>query len=80
MPSMMTLPDVGFISVDNILIKVVFPAPLGPNIVRNSPFSILRLIFLRTIFVPNIFESFSTEMMMNSPSVLITLDISMQAM
>jgi hypothetical protein len=35
--------------------------------VRNSPFSILRLIFLRTTFVPNDFERFSIEIIGISP-------------
>jgi hypothetical protein len=47
--------------------SVVFPAPFGPNIVRNSPFSILRLILLRTTFVPNDFDRFSIEIIGISP-------------
>lgn len=54
----MTLPDVGLTRVDMIFISVVFPAPLGPKIVRNSPFLTSRLIFLRTTLVPNAFERF----------------------
>jgi len=58
---MTTLPDVGLIRVEIILIRVVFPAPLGPNMVRNSLCSILRLIFLKTMFVPKAFERFSMD-------------------
>ncbi|MCZ7404665.1 MAG: hypothetical protein O8C67_07000 [Candidatus Methanoperedens sp.] len=70
MPSMMTFPAVGLTRVDSILMSVVFPAPFGPNIVRNSPFSILRLIFRRTMLVPNAFERFSIEIIWISPSFL----------
>ncbi len=65
---MITLPYVGLMSVDIILISVVFPAPLGPKIVRNSPFSIFRLIFFRTTLVPNVFERFSIDIMLISPA------------
>jgi len=33
-----------------ILIKVVFPAPLGPRSVKISPVSIEKLIFSRIFF------------------------------
>ena len=66
-PSIVTFPYVGLTSVASIFMSVVFPAPFGPNIVRNSPFSILRLIFLRTTFVPNDFDKFSIEMIGISP-------------
>jgi hypothetical protein len=66
-PSIVTFPYVGLTSVARIFMSVVFPAPFGPNIVRNSPFSILRLIFLRTTFVPNDFDRFSIEIMLISP-------------
>jgi hypothetical protein len=66
-PSIVTFPYVGVTSVASIFMSVVFPAPFGPNIVRNSPFSILRLIFLRTTFVPNDFDRFSIEIIGISP-------------
>jgi|GEM_PF-1906250 len=68
-PSIVTLPYVGLTSVASIFMSVVFPAPFGPNIVRNSPFSILRVIFLRTIFVPNDFDRFSIEIIGISPVI-----------
>ncbi len=67
---MVTLPAVGLTRVEIILIRVVFPAPLGPNMVRNSPCSILRLMFRRTILVPNAFERFSMEIIWKSPAFL----------
>ncbi len=66
-PSIVIFPYVGLTSVASIFMSVVFPAPFGPNIVRNSPFSILRLIFLRTTFVPNDFDRFSIEIIWISP-------------
>lgn len=67
-PSILTFPYVGLTSVASIFMSVVFPAPFGPNIVRNSPFSILRVIFLRTTFVPNDFDRFSIEIIGISPA------------
>jgi hypothetical protein len=37
--------------------------------VRNSPFFISRLIFRRTIFVPNIFERLVMDIMVDSPVI-----------
>ena len=39
-PSTITLPPVNVSIPPKILRQVVFPAPLGPNIQTNSPFSI----------------------------------------
>jgi len=49
-PPIQALPNVGGYSPVNYVIKVVFPAPFGPNKPNNSPFSIFKQIFLFAIF------------------------------
>ena len=43
------LPEVGVTIPQITLIKVVFPAPLGPNNAKISPFLIVRLIFFKAL-------------------------------
>ena len=56
-------PDVAPIRVDNILIVVVFPAPLGPRKPNISLSSILKEISLTAVTVSNSFVRFSTLIM-----------------
>jgi len=47
LPSTVTLPEVGETIPQIIEIRVVFPAPFGPNNAKISPFLISKLMFFK---------------------------------
>src|SRR3954451_19599472 len=60
-PATVARPDVGFASVQSMLIVVVFPAPLGPRNPNTSPGSTSKLTPRTASISPNDFLSSSTS-------------------
>jgi len=49
---MLTSPEEGLLSVPRMRMSVVLPAPLGPKMVRNSPWDTSRLTSRRAHLAP----------------------------
>src|SRR5277367_6011310 len=62
-PSSSIVPLVGFSSVVNILIVVVFPAPFGPRKAKISPCFTSKEIPFTAVKSPNVFTRFSARIM-----------------
>jgi len=65
-----TVPDVGAINVDMILMSVVLPAPLGPKSAINSSFYTLRLTLLSATLLPKTFDNPLIEIISATSSLI----------